>query len=123
MTTEEKNILMAEFLGVKPLKLGASTEYEMYGVIECIEDGIEEKHFFLAEELLFHDSWDWLMEVAMKCYQRAEDMEAEEWCVSIQDVVGTFSHETTYDECVQFIEWYNKNKYTFVSHEDNNQTN
>ena len=42
--------------------------YEMYGIIECIEDGLNEQHFFLPEEMLFKKSWDWLMPVVMKCF-------------------------------------------------------
>jgi hypothetical protein len=65
------NKLIAEFMGVKPL--GGSTEYEMYGVLDCIEDGVDEQHFFLEEQLLFHTSWDWLMPVVEKIEEIAVD--------------------------------------------------
>ena len=60
------NKLIAEFMGVKPLVLGGSIEYEMYGVLDCIEDFPNEKHFFLDDEMRFHKSWDWLMPVVEK---------------------------------------------------------
>ena len=60
------NKLIAEFMGVKPLVLGGSTEYEMYGVLDCIEDGANEKHYFNDWEMRFHESWDWLMPVVEK---------------------------------------------------------
>ena len=60
------NKLIAEFMGVKPLVLGGSIEYEMYGVLDCIEDFPNEKHFFLDDEMRFHESWDWLIPVAHK---------------------------------------------------------
>jgi len=60
------NELIAEFMGVKPLHMGGSVEYEIYGILDFIEDGIDEQHFFLEEELKFHSSWDWLMPVVEK---------------------------------------------------------
>ena len=62
------NKLIAEFMGVKPLHMGGSVEYEIYGILDFIEDGIDKKHFFLEEELEFHSSWDWLMPVVDKCF-------------------------------------------------------
>ena len=53
-------------MGVKPLHMGESVEYEMYGILDFIEDEIDEQHFFLEEELKFHSSWDWLMPVIKK---------------------------------------------------------
>ena len=64
--TMKDNKLIAEFMGVNPTILGDEITYEMYGVIDCIEDGVDEQHFFLEEQLLFHTSWDWLMPVVEK---------------------------------------------------------
>lgn len=60
-------------------------------------------------KLKFHSSWDWLMPVAKKCYKKAEDMEAKEWCRSIQDCMTVFSMEHLYNELVRFIQWHNNN--------------
>ena len=60
------NKLIAEFMGVNPTILGDEITYEMYGIIDCIEDGVDEQHFFLEEQLIFHTSWDWLMPVVEK---------------------------------------------------------
>ena len=62
----KNNKLIAEFMGVKPTILGDEITYEMYGAIDCIEDGVDEQHFFLEEQLLFHTSWDWLIPVVEK---------------------------------------------------------
>lgn len=78
MDTQENNKLIAEFMGVKPLHLGASLEYEMYGVLDCIEDGENEKHFFIEEELIFHTSWDWLMPVVENVKNIGTDSETTE---------------------------------------------
>ena len=68
----KNNKLIAEFMGVKPTILGDEITYEMYGIIDCIEDGLDEQHFFLEEQLLFHTSWDWLMPVVSKIEMECE---------------------------------------------------
>tara|TARA_R110000782_G_scaffold269105_1_gene366593 strand:- start:107 stop:445 length:339 start_codon:yes stop_codon:yes gene_type:complete len=93
------NKLIAEFMGVKPTILGDEITYEMYGAIDCIEDGLDEQHFFLEEELMFHTSWDWLMPVIQKCYK----VENEEGFDSIVDAVSTLDIDGTYKAVVEFI--------------------
>jgi hypothetical protein len=69
MKNTDNNKLIAEFMGANPFRESVNEDvlsYEMYGVLECIEDGISEKHFFLPEEMQFHTSWDWLMPVIEK---------------------------------------------------------
>lgn len=55
---QEYNKLCAEFLGAHARQFGASEEYELYGYLDCIEDGIDEKHFFMVDEMLFHSDWN-----------------------------------------------------------------
>ena len=92
------NKLIAEFMGVKPL--GGSTEYEMYGVLDCIEDGVDEQHFFLEEQLLFHTSWDWLMPVVSKCFKTGDD--THQWD-NIMDTIFTCDINIVYAQVVEFI--------------------
>jgi len=62
------NEMIAQFMGANtPIESEDVQSYEMYGVLECIEDGVSEKHFFLPEEMRFHTSWDWLMLVVQEC--------------------------------------------------------
>ena len=68
----KNNKLIAEFMGVNPTILGDEITYEMYGIIDCIEDGVDEQHFFLEEQLMFHTSWDWLMPVIEKIEEQNE---------------------------------------------------
>ena len=63
--------------------------------------------YWSFDMLEYDSSWDWLMPVIKKAYKPAEDMEAEEWCCSIQDRVGLFDITSAYNELVEFIEWYN----------------
>ena len=121
----ESNKLIAEFMGVKPTILGDEITYEMYGAIDCIEDGVDEQHFFLEEQLLFHTSWDWLMPVVEKIENFIFDennsynvtIGSTNYCV-IQDSNGDTIEiikdngksklETTYQAVVEFINQHNK---------------
>jgi len=72
------------------------------------------------EELKFHSSWDWLMQVV----EKIESMLPDGFCVFIQHSDCFIEHpdigisgkssdkqESTWQACVEFIEWYNeKNK-------------
>jgi hypothetical protein len=96
------NKLIAEFMGAKPIVLGNSTEYEMYGVVECINDGVDEKHFFIADEMDYHTSWDWLMPVVEKIMTMSfeEDADVEDF-YSIRDCIPNIGQ--TYRAVVEFI--------------------
>ena len=98
----KNNKLIAEFMGVKPTILGNEITYEMYGAIDCIEDGVDEQHFFLEEQLLFHTSWDWLMPVVQKCFEVAENED------DFFDISGNLPYiDETYKSVVEFIKTYN----------------
>jgi hypothetical protein len=65
----KNNKLIAEFMGANPFRESVNEDvlsYEMYGLVENIEDGLDEKHFFLPSEMKYHTSWDWLMPVIDK---------------------------------------------------------
>ena len=103
----ESNKLIAEFLGAKPISLGASVEYEMYGIIECIKDGPNEKHFFIPDEMEFKEDWRWLIEAVKSCYDNGADSN------QIGDITNAFlecNREDTYNAVVEFIKLYNKSK-------------
>ena len=126
----ESNKLIAEFLGAKPISLGASVEYEMYGIIECIKDGVNEKHFFIPDEMEFKESWDWLMPVVRKIdntitlsskdesYLYCFDMVSENHVTIFDSLTSTtivkvpfnkaYEREPVYKAVVEFIQWYNQ---------------
>jgi hypothetical protein len=106
MNTQENNRLIAEFMGATPIMLGASKEYEMYGIIECIEDGEDEKHFFIDDEMLFNTSWDWLMQVVERIEQVVQGVESAEVHLSIYSTI-----DEVYQAVVEFIKWYNEQNY------------
>ena len=97
------NKLIAEFMGVKPTILGDEITYEMYGVIDCIEDGLDEQHFFLEEELMFHTSWDWLMPVVHKIDEKCRERLGLNHSLHIGDDI-----DAVYHEVVEFIKEVNE---------------
>jgi hypothetical protein len=125
-----ENKLIADFIGAvqtyKPYVNTDDMEYDMYGVIPTIEDGENEKHYFLPQEMLFDTDWNWLMVVV----EKIENMEDENRCSKYNfEMVQTFVEiidnnnsdtiveidkntkiQATYKAVVEFIKWYNKQK-------------
>lgn len=125
MKTENK--IIAEFLGAREYK----GTYDMYGLIDTIQDGEDEKHFYKPNEMLFNDSWDWLMVVVDTIHdimvQPCDGFVSEHrfnvqmWVTqcSIIDttrnkIVGEGDYgtelESTYHAVIEFIEWWGDNK-------------
>ena len=124
---ETENRIIADFIGAvqvyKPYVNTDDMEYDMYGVIPTIEDGENEKHYFLPQEMLFDTDWNWLMVVV----EKIENMEDENRCSKYNfEMVQTFVEiidnnnsdtiveidkntkiQATYKAVVEFIKWYN----------------
>ena len=100
------NELIAEFMGANPLVLGGSTEYEMYGVLDCIEDGVDEKHYYIDDEMRFHESWDWLMPVHRKCMFTPNFSGDDQLRTLLIDAVIDADINRLYDAVVEFIKQY-----------------
>lgn len=120
-TTEEKNRMIAEFMGV-----GIFEETGMYNASIGSE--------YPVKEIPYHTSWDWLMPVVEKIESIEDDLSPYQsysknnFCVSIRNgfcqiISGDFlmdfdefdKHSGTKKEAVfnavcEFIEWYNENK-------------
>ena len=127
---ETENRLIADFIGAvqtyKPYVNTDDMEYDMYGVIPTIEDGENEKHYFLPQEMLFDTDWNWLMVVV----EKIENIEDENRCSKYNfEMVQTFVEiidnnnsdtiveidkntkiQATYKAVVEFIKWYNEQK-------------
>ena len=101
------NKLIAEFMGAKPLVLGGSTEYEMYGVLDCIEDGVDENHYNIDDEMRFHESWDWLMPVHKKCMFTPNFSGDDQLRTLLIDAVVDADIDRLYKAVVEFIKTYN----------------
>jgi len=106
MKNLESNKLIAEFMCMKQ---GSKKYNLMFHGLVVID---RTKTSCAADELRFNISWDWLMPVALKCVESAENMQADEWVSSIQTSVASYKStiESAYKEVIEFIKWYNKNK-------------
>lgn len=121
-TIEQKNRLIAEFMGYK-FDIENKCEiiedfdiveniqtYETDGGIRIVEGGYVITRF-LPEQMRYHTSWDWLMSVVDKIYKLMLDqpidspfeINAEEVFTSLREV----NINLTFNKIVEFIEWYN----------------
>lgn len=87
-TTEEKNRMIAEFMG-------------FYGN-PITKKGITS----IAKDSKYHTSWDWLMPVVSKCLEVNE----RKCDIIREDGLQYACLKTTYSAVCEFIEWYNENK-------------
>ena len=122
LDTEE----ILKFLGVEPTSNPDTDEYELYGVLDFIEDGENEQHFFTIEEMKFHEDFNWLMAVVNKIENVGHTIVkmSKVYCEIIPVIyninydgmiwhdkircVGKNRLEATYEAVVEFIKWYNK---------------
>lgn len=104
MTTEENNKLIAEFMG-----LTEPFELPQFGTIRPNGDFKTE---FLAHQLRYHNSWDWLMPVV----EKISDMKSWsinatlDWLSESQERDGLYNLSDINKSAVQFINQHNKTK-------------
>ena len=87
MKKQENNKLIVEFMGY-------SFENEEY-----YRPLYNSGDWYKEDELLFHESWDWLMPVVQECYKS----DNEELFDELVDSVSTLSIVNTYNSVVEFI--------------------
>lgn len=102
MTTTEGNKLIAGFMDF-PV-----TESVKGALVWFDDDG--------AKDVLYHESWDWLMPVVEKisdiddfAYEEDDAITTEQTKIVLTTHVCV-SIETLYERVVKFINWYNNNK-------------
>ena len=136
--TIENNKIIAEFMGAKEIITETThriyKEFEMYGIIESIEDREDIKHFYQPEEMLFNSDWNWLMEVVEKIeqttiketYGQFNEKESNaivsvvienKFCqilsngIYLNEIISENEEtkiEAVYNACIEFIKWYNE---------------
>ena len=93
----ENNRLIAEFMEL-PTEIFSSGRLN-YGINEA---------WYELEELSFNIDWNWLMEVVNRIKQVGK--EELKFSVEFQLAILTTNKETIYNECLEFIKWYNEQK-------------
>jgi hypothetical protein len=93
----ENNKLIAEFMGFQQTSIG------WYDAEEYLH---EKDNTF--DTLKFDVDWNWLMPVVEKILDISLDLDSMEMYYNITDAIPKI--ESTYNEVVEFIKWYNKNK-------------
>ena len=104
MNTTESNKLIAEFMGAQ--NNNPYGEYELYGILEFINDGLNEQHFFPLKDMRFHESWDWLMPVVEKCLTELND--EDNYYSMLHDALFTINIDEVYQSVINYILWYNE---------------
>ena len=109
-TTAENNRLIAEFMGYQVVNKPKVVEGENF--FQYLDEKTN-KYAYCASLLMYNYSWDWLMPVVEKIKSKMTDPKHLGAYVSfesrLKDALWT-SRENTYNQVVQFIEWYNENK-------------
>ena len=146
MNTQEiinNNILLAEFIGWKREKVVKDSSKRPYDFVcpehievigesdwdycsDCGRDTYR-KNYLFGEDLLFHKSWDWLMEVVDKINSLEDVMvsinrlgtflkikeETQFFNIinfSFENLSAKNTLQATYNVCVAFVKWWNQNK-------------
>lgn len=112
----QNNRLIAGFLGASENSGG---EFEMYGIIEGIDDDLYTEHFYFAKEMKFSSSWDWIMQAVLKIEEnniveiRSESVTIftndGEKIVDFQPSDFIRKIEAVNKAVIEFINWYNDN--------------
>ena len=134
--TTENNKLLAEFLEFEKVKFlnGCYTfiipDYLSHGEYKnlTLEDN-KEVVAWDVENLIFHKDWNWLMEVVEKIHGMRsygvlinpngtyiQDEDDKVICITFKneevngEVISSSNIEATFNCCVEFVKWLNKNK-------------
>jgi len=100
---EENNKLIAEFMGFTYEKNIGWYDNEML-MPQLIYDAQQGNCF---DELLFGESWDWLMPAVIKCFNKHEEM-SNDLNFKLNDALLTTNIDRLYDTVVEFIKQTNK---------------
>ena len=138
MTTTEKNIVIADFVGLRKVNCvlnenGRYFDYELNNNFELIKEqeiqiesnngfGLVSQDYVFAEDLVFHSNWAWLMKVI----EKIETSENRRFKVDIYDnmcsIIDTKENEeifcfncdakinVTFESVFTFCNWYNEQK-------------
>ena len=122
---EENNKIIAEFMNfpkitnVRDSESGKYYDYWLPNNFNLILEqeiqiesnngwGLVHQDCVFVRDLIFHSDWNWLMEVVEKILNIcAENDDLEKYAVITDNIPYI---QQTYDECIKFINFYNKQK-------------
>ena len=93
----ENNKLIAEFMGLYPLSRAS-----------FISDKNQEYYESLSE-LKYHESWDWLMPVVIKCFE-VDEQTNDDLNFKLNDALLETNIDSLYKVVVEFIKDYNNER-------------
>ena len=98
---ETENRLIAEFMGFELQNNPNERWFNQWFTKETLNKPYNSR----IEILHFDTDWNWLMEVVNRIKQVGE--EELKFSVEFQLAILTTNKETIYNECLEFIKWYN----------------
>lgn len=101
-TIEEKNRMIAEFMGMQETKIG------WYDAEENLP--LEYTNDNTFDELLFNKSWDWLMPVVEVIYNTGLDEQNTNEIGDVTHALLDVNIHALHNAVVKFIEMYNEQK-------------
>lgn len=72
-------------------------------------------------KMRFHSDWNWLMEVAEKCFQTQNFIAGSDedyFIANLNDALITINKDEVYKAVIKFIEWYNNQEYIAALEQD-----
>ena len=103
MKTQDKNKIIAEFMGYK--FQDGCYEIPKFGYIKMNGDWTD---IFTPSTLKFHSDWNWLMEAISKCRVESNE-EDSHWEAIYYSLVG-LDINVVHNAAFNFVQWYNLNK-------------
>ena len=98
----EKNKLIAEFMDVEEVYNPNGNDWVFKTTEPDINEDTDIIESFKANELQYHNSWEWLIPVVDKCFQE----EGKHYVIN--DALLTINIDEVYDAVVEFIKQHNK---------------
>lgn len=100
-TTEQKNRMIAEFMGLEPL----SSDPKNFFFYRPLSN------YIYTKSMQYNTSWDWLMPVVEAIYNTGLDEQNTNEIGDVTHALLDVNINAVHEAVVQFIEWYNEQKF------------